>query len=236
MTAFDDLLRLQELDTEMDQLRHRRGTLPQLERRRSLRTELAGARESLEAVATQLRAVRSAQKEAEDHASLLRDKAAEVDRSLYDGTVTAHKELESLQEELASLRARADDLDDRQLELMEEAEPLDAEVAERSGAIASLEDELAAVEAEITVARAEIDAQLEALAPRRDEVAASLPAQLLSAYGPLREGLGVAVARLVAGRCEGCHLEIPSAELEALRRAPDDAVISCPECLRILVR
>ena len=47
---------------------------------------------------------------------------------------------------------------------------------------------------------------------------------------------GVAVARLHGARCEGCHLEIPSAELEEVRRAPADAIVSCPECLRILVR
>ena len=53
----------------------------------------------------------------------------------------------------------------------------------------------------------------------------------------LRRSLGgVGAARLSGARCEGCHLEIPSAELERLRRAPDDAVVNCPECARILVR
>ena len=56
-------------------------------------------------------------------------------------------------------------------------------------------------------------------------------------YEPLRAGLGgVAVARLHGARCEGCHLEIPSAELEEVRRAPADSLVSCPECMRILVR
>ena len=63
------------------------------------------------------------------------------------------------------------------------------------------------------------------------------PIQLLATYSDLRSGLGgVAVARLNGARCEGCHLEIPSAELEGVRRAPEDSLVSCPECLRILVR
>ena len=61
--------------------------------------------------------------------------------------------------------------------------------------------------------------------------------ELLATYEPLRTSLGgVAVARLHGARCEGCHLEIPSAELEELRRAPADQAVHCPECLRILVR
>ncbi len=59
----------------------------------------------------------------------------------------------------------------------------------------------------------------------------------MAAYEPLRSSLGgVAVARLLGSRCEGCHLEIPSAELEDVRRAPEDQIVTCPECLRILAR
>ena len=91
---------------------------------------------------------------------------------------------------------------------------------------------------EITVAVAEIDVELiERTWPRRVASAANVAGELLSAYEPLRAQLGgVAVARLSGARCEGCHLEIPSAQLEAVRRAPEDSVVSCPECLRILVR
>lgn len=237
MTALDDLLAIQDLDTALDQLRHRRTTLPELATLEQLRRELAALTATRDEVAARLHAVRSSQKEAEDHASLLEDKATEVNRSMYDGTVVAHKELESLQEEHASLQHRQGEFEDRALELMEAAEPIEAELATHDAAIAELTARQASVEADLIVARAELDVEIDRLATERAEAATRVPADMLSVYEPLREGLGgVAVARLHGARCEGCHLEIPSAELEEVRRAPADAIVSCPECLRILVR
>ena len=61
--------------------------------------------------------------------------------------------------------------------------------------------------------------------------------ELVATYAALRPRLGgIAIARLVRNRCDGCHLAIPSAELEVVKKAPADAVVHCPECTRILVR
>lgn len=237
MAALDDLLVVQDLDTMLDQLQHRRSTLPQLTERASLRARLETASAERDVVVGRLHTLRSAQKEAEDHASLLEDKAAAVHASMYDGTVVAHKELESLQEEHAALVQRQTEFEDRALELMEEAEPVEAELADRRSQVEGIDSELAAVEADLTVARAEVDVEIDRVRAERDAAAAAVPTELLEAYGPLRDSLGgVAVARLDGARCEGCHLQIPSAQLEQLRRAPDDQLVSCPECLRILVR
>ena len=237
MAALDELLAIQDLDTTSDQLRHRRATLPELATIEQLTTELAALGATRDEVAGRLHAVRSAQKEAEDHASLLEDKAGEVHTSMYDGSIAAHKELEALQEEHAALQQRQAEFEDRALELMEEAEPIEAELAVHDAAIAELASRRAAVEADLVVARAELDVEIDRVTAERAEVAGRVPGDLLSAYEPLRASLGgVAVARLHGARCEGCHLEIPSAELEEVRRAPADAVVSCPECFRILVR
>lgn len=237
MTALDDLLVIQDLDTTLDQLRHRRDTLPELAEIAAIGGELAGARAQRDEVAARLHALRSAQKEAEDHASLLEDKAREVNTSMYDGSVTAHKELEALQEEHAALQHRQGEFEDRALELMEEAEPVESELATHDEAVASLQARLDAVEADLVVARAELDVEIDAVAEQRSVAAAGVSEEMLGVYEPLRASLGgVAVARLHGARCEGCHLEIPSAELEGVRRAPADELVSCPECMRILVR
>ncbi|MDI1290582.1 MAG: C4-type zinc ribbon domain-containing protein, partial [bacterium] len=47
---------------------------------------------------------------------------------------------------------------------------------------------------------------------------------------------GVGAARLHRGRCDGCHMDIPPNEIEALRAAAPDEVLRCEECRRILVR
>lgn len=237
MAALDDLLVIQDLDTTLDQLRHRHANLAELAELEELRRELASVQAARDEVAARLHSVRSAQKEAEDHASLLEDKGREVHASMYDGTVVAHKELEALQEEYASLQRRQGEFEDRALELMEEAEPIEAELHDRDAAVRALAESAADVESRVVVLRAELDVEIDRLSAERATAAAAVPAELLETYEPLRVGLGgVAVARLVGARCEGCHLEIPSAELEEVRRAPVDALVTCPECYRILVR
>jgi predicted nucleic acid-binding Zn-ribbon protein len=181
--------------------------------------------------------IRSAQKEAEDHAALLEDKAAAVNTSMYDGSVVSHKELEALSEEHASLLERQGSFEEQALELMEEADPVEEELAACRAVLDSLDAQIAEVDAALIVARAEVDAETDRVRAERDAAVASVPVDLVDAYEPLRASLGgVAVARLHGARCEGCHLEIPSAQLEQVRRAPEDEIVSCPECFRILVR
>ncbi len=237
MAALADLLAVQELDTAVDQLRHRRATLPVLGSLDQVGRRTAEETAARDEVAGRLHRVRADQKEAEDHAALLEDKARAVDASLYDGSVVAHKELESLQEELAQLRHRQGDYEDRALELMEQAEPIEAELAEHDGILAELRGERDGLDSQLIVENAEIDAELDRLMAERAAAAESVSDELMATYEPLRSSLGgVAVARLLGSRCEGCHLEIPSAELEEVRRAPEDALVRCPECMRILVR
>jgi predicted nucleic acid-binding Zn-ribbon protein len=237
VTRFEDLLALQELDTRLDQLRHRRATLPELQARDDARRALADAEAQVEACDARLRSVRATQREAEDHAELLGDKIDQIQASLYDGSVVAHKELESLQAEQASLRERRATFEDEALAQMELAEPIEEELAALRAHAGELAAALASAEEALTVATAEVDAEIDREQLERDGAAAAVPADLLERYDALRAGLGgVAVARLSGARCDGCHLEIPSAQLEALRRAPEDEVVTCPECARILVR
>jgi len=237
VTSLDDLLTVQELDTKVDQLRHRREHLPE-------RAQLADAQRTLQQVEaaheecnSRLRKVRAAQKEEEDHASLLDDKAAAVQASMYDGSVTSPKELESLQAEHAMLKDHQSQHEDRALELMEEAEPIDAELAQHASRAEEVRADIDRLQGLITVAEAELDVEIDELVAQREQAGAGLPEEIRSAYETLRRQLGgIGAAKLVGARCEGCHLEIPSAQLEEVRHAPADALVTCPECMRILVR
>jgi predicted nucleic acid-binding Zn-ribbon protein len=237
MGSLDGLLDVQTLDTHADQLRHRRETLPEraaLDEALARRTQAA---QQAEVVRGRLHDLRSRQKALEDDAALVEDKAAEVERKLYDGSVQAHKELEAFQADHRMLKARQSELEDGAIELMEAAEPVEAELDALDAAVAEQDREAERLTGAIAGAESTIDAEVDDLAARRQQAAAALPDAVMEAYEQLRRGLGgVGAARLTGARCEGCHLEIPSAELEAVRRAPEDAVVTCPECGRLLVR
>lgn len=237
MGSLDAILSVQDLDTRADQLRHRRDHLPELEPLRAAQAQRAEVTARIEAVAARLHELRAREKALEDEAALVEEKAAAVDRKLYDGSVVAHRELEAFQADHRMLKERQSQLEDEAIALMEEAEPVAEELASLEEQAAGHDAEIARLEAVLADARANIDAELAEVAAERERAAAAVPPEVLAAYEPLRTRLGgVGAARLVGARCEGCHLEIPSAELEAVRAAPADALVTCPECGRLLVR
>jgi predicted nucleic acid-binding Zn-ribbon protein len=230
------LLDLQAHDTAADQQRHRRATLPE-------RTELAELERMLAAIDADAAAVGEArdelarrQKRLEDEAASLAAKAAAEDKRLYSGTVTAVKELQAIQDEITSLQRRQAAIEDDVLELMVELEPLDGQLAgfaKRRGEVGGKADD---VRARLAAAEADLDAELARLDAERADIAAGLPAALLGEYDQLRKRLGgVAVAKLEAGSCRGCHLHLSAVELDRIRKLPADAVVHCEECGRILV-
>jgi len=235
--SLDDLLAVQALDTRVDQLRHRRATLPERGELASAESGRAAAETEAGVVRSRLHDLRSRQKALEDEASLVEDKAADVERKLYDGSVSAHKELEAFQADHRMLKARQSQLEDGAIEVMEAAEPVEAELAALDAAIARAGTEIERLTRAIAGAEAQLDADMADASTERDAAAAGLPTEVVEAYEPLRSQLGgVGAARLLGARCEGCHLEIPSAQLEAVRKAPPEAIVTCPECGRLLVR
>jgi predicted nucleic acid-binding Zn-ribbon protein len=96
---------------------------------------------------------------------------------------------------------------------------------------------LAETEQRRDVAFAEIDADHEKTAQQRSELAGTLPDDLLALYEKVRaSSSGVGAAALHRGRCEGCHLQLNTTDLNRLREAAEDEVLRCEECRRILVR
>jgi uncharacterized protein len=84
---------------------------------------------------------------------------------------------------------------------------------------------------------AEIDAEADKASTQRAELGTSLPSDLVDLYEKIRAGsAGVGAAALHRGRCEGCHLQLNTTDLNRIREADADEVLRCEECRRILVR
>lgn len=231
-----DLLPVQELDTRATQLRYRREHLDLRVELKSAQGELADQVKVLEGISAELKELHKAQKVAEDHASLISDRADAIDRSLYDGSVKDPKELGSLQQELAQLRSNQDNFETRALEIMEEADPVLERLDSARESASGIEGRIGDLEARITVAEAEIDAELAAVAGERSSAADAVDAQMLELYEALRVQLGgIAVAELTGRRCGGCHLELPSAQAEQVRHATEPRSAVCPDCGCLLV-
>lgn len=237
MSELANLLGLQDHDVHLDQLRHRRAGLAERAAVAGLEREQA----ALDAMIAELRdrrdGIARAQKRLEDEVAGLEMKVAAEDKKLYSGTVSAPKELQAIQDEIAALGRRQRHLEDEIIEQMEAAEPLDAQLAGHASTRAELTARLDEATAALRAAEAVIDADVAIEQAARDRAAASVPPGLLAEYDVLRRSLGgVAVARLEGSSCRGCHLQLAAVELERIRKLPADAVVHCEECGRILVR
>jgi predicted nucleic acid-binding Zn-ribbon protein len=92
------------------------------------------------------------------------------------------------------------------------------------------------VQASLAAAETEVDDELATVSAARAALVDAVSPSLLEEYERLRPQYGgVAVARLVNGTCHGCYLTLAPAEVDAIRRAPADALQHCPDCGRLLV-
>lgn len=230
------LLVLQDLDTHIDQELHRKAHLPERSALAELERLIGQARAARSAVASELGEVASRQDAAERELKATEDRVVQVNRRLYGGTVSASRELQAMAEDVEGLKKRASELEDKALGLMEEREPFDSKLASLDGKLAELEERQGDVLERLSAAETEVDAAIAGLGAQHGAAVAAVPQPLLVAYDRLRSRLGgVAVARLVGGRCDGCHLSLPAMELDRIRHQSASSLETCEQCGRILV-
>ncbi len=173
---------------------------------------------------------------AETDVQLVRDRAARNRARLDAGTGTA-KDLQALQHELDSLQRRQSELEDVEIEIMERAEGAEADVTRLEAERAELTAELQAATAARDDALKDYDAERATVAGPRADTVAGVGADLVALYEKIRTQTGgLAAAPLRQRRCGGCQLELNTVEMNRIKAAPDDEVLRCEECRRILVR
>ena len=237
MTVFHDLLQVQEHDTAADRLRHRRDHLPELAELRATEDELARLEADLADIDGKAAESARAQRRLEGELSLLESRITELDAKLYSGVVSATRELQAMQSEAATMRERRAGLEDEVLEAMGAQETIDEQLAGLRLRRDELDARGAKLRAAVAEAQAEVDRELAAEQAARAEAVTAIPADVTALYEQLRAHLGgVAAAPLVNGRCGGCHLALPATEIDRLRKEPADALVRCEQCERILVR
>jgi uncharacterized protein len=234
--ALEALLNLQDTDSAIDALAHKRATLPG-------RAELAEHERSLALVNAQ---ERDAMRVRQAHEARLSDlagevaeivaRAARIDERLRGGQAGSFRDQEAMSIEMGNLDRLRHDLDDEQLVVMEAIEPLESELASLADARKIEDAEIARVRGELSAAESEIDGEIAQHRSRRDAIAVTIPDALRADYERLRARLGgVGVARVIGGMCGGCHLTISATELDHLRHAGEAEVVHCEQCGRVLV-
>lgn len=228
------LLELQEFDTRLQQLDHRLRVLPETARL----AELASASETLRrSVAEQHGALEDAQAElgrVESDVAVV-EARIERDRGRLASTSSV-KDVQALEQELAALARRRDELEEIELVVMEKVEELEVALSSIRLQLEAHEVEVAETTRSRDAAAAAIDGERARVLADRGTVAARVPAELLALYEKQRARYGVGASHLRGGVSSASGVALNATDLGVVRSAAPDDVLLCPDSSAILVR
>ena len=231
MTSAADLFTLQDIDLRRDS---RRALIADIDLRLGETDAVIAAREAV-ATATAIRQSRQQeQRQIETQLEDLDAKTRPLEAKLYDGSVRNPKELADMQHEVEGLKERRRGLDDQGLALLDAAEAATAALAEAEVSLRQAEAGWRTDQAALQAERARAEEQAAALAEERGHWTANMDTGSLGLYENLRQQRqGRAVAPIVRGACDGCHVSLPTYVVQRVRSGT--VLIQCPRCERILV-
>ena len=207
--AYEQILAIQAFDLHVRQLEHRHRSHPIRDQLTALDADIAELDEQLADIAERHHDVERQRKRLEDEAAIMADRRTGIDRKLYGGEVTASKELLALQDEAAMLLSKQTELEDQELELMEALEGVEGERAAASERRREFDERRATIQAELDAELAEVEAEARTMSDHRIEAATAADPALVASYESRKDQFdGVAVARLVNGACDGCHIRL----------------------------
>jgi len=203
-TVFERLLEVQDHDTSVDQLRHRRSALPEQAELATVEARLSVLESRAAEVQTGRDELGVRQAALEEQIEAARARQGELEKRMYGGQVTASRELLAMDEEVKHLKQHISELEDHEIVIMEELEPIDSELETTGAERGGLRQDRERLQATIAAAVIRIDADIESQTAARVAAAATVPPDLLARYERLRTTLsGTGAARLVAGSCSG---------------------------------
>jgi predicted nucleic acid-binding Zn-ribbon protein len=228
-----DLLDLQHVDSEIDRLLESRSSLPELEQYRRAHVHSEAVRLELTDKQHALREIELVLDRTNGELEIAETKVVQQERRLYAGGMSA-KETENMRLDVESLRRQVKDAEDQVLDLLQQKESLEKDLAVVEGRLAELEVDERRLNGEIREAWKKIDADLARREERKATAVTLIDPDLMDLYEELRSRKeGVAVGRLdETGVCGGCHLKLSAAER---RQALEEDPPRCIHCRRILV-
>jgi hypothetical protein len=226
----DELLALQALDNEIGKLTKERDALERGERvERALQVRQARQ----QTAERRLHGLEVEQRNAELELKTLEEKKHETSRKLYEGRVTAPRELQALEMEVGMLDRQRQRLDEAMLRRMDEIETARQGVDAAQSTVDEATKALGIVTRRYEKEAGRIEAELGKLTPERERIAKSLKPETLRRYDDIRKrSHNLAAVRIQNGACGGCRMKVGGALMR--RVLANDQYVYCESCNRFL--
>ncbi len=225
-----NLFRLQQIDSQIDQVRSR---LQQIEVALRDHTAVLEATRLENKKKGAFEAANRVLQQADENVNAQRIKIEQTESTLYGGKVRNPKELQDLQNESVALKRYLDTLEDRQLEALITFEETEIEHKAAAENLARIEEDVKQSNRALTLEQSGLREEITRLNVERESIATPIPQEDYSIYEKLRlQRRGVAVARINNNVCEACGSSLNAALLQAAR-SPNQ-ITRCESCGRIL--
>jgi len=229
LETIEKLLILQDRDRKLLMLREELAHIPV--ERQQLQAKSAHAQSSLEAAKLRVRQLESERKKLELEVEAKKELIGKY--SLQQFQTKKNEEYRALAHEIETCKEAISKLDDRQIELMEQGEAAQKEVAASSQATAEITRTLDSRLADLAGREKNLQKEYSELEANRGELATAVEDSTRNRYERLfkQKGQNVVVG-IQHGVCGGCHRQL-SRQIVVSCQA-DQEITTCPNCGRIL--
>lgn len=230
LPSIEALLRLQERDLRLQNLRKQLERIPR--EQEQAQTRLAQHQQAVEDARAAVNANEIAIKNVELDIGTRRQTVARLKQQQFE--TRKNEEYRALGTEVTRYSAEIDELETKELELMEVGDTLRATLAQAEAAHAAtkkgVDEEVDALEARSKT----FSAQIAELEKERADLAAGIDEDLLSLYDRLLKlrGAPVVVPVSSARQCTGCHVRVTPATMVRVQGGQE--LVNCENCGRIL--
>lgn len=230
MSQISILYRLQQIDSQLDNARI---ALHNIEIKLNDDTLIRSAQEAVDQAEQKHQTELKHLREAENKSYNTRIKIEQSEASLYGGKIQNPKELQDLQNEIASLKRLIGTLEDRELEAMMAVEEVEENLNHVNVALKEIQGNLSEQNASLAGDKSKLLAQLDRLEAERKATLAPISAADLAFYDQLRKiRNGVAVAKISSRACSACGATLTAALVQTIQSTGQ--LVRCPTCGRIL--
>ena len=230
LPEIEKLLVLQDRDRKIRTLKNELKVAP-LERVES-EERLAAALRQLDAVKLKAKEIEVEKKKLEIEAQSKRDMIAKFQTQKFQ--TRKNEEFQAFNNEITRYEGEIRTVEDRELELMEDAEKMKAAVAATDQQTRATKAQVERQLADITAKSAAVATQLQELETERASLAAGLDEDLLDTFDRLFAGKGEAVVPLEHETCMGCHRKVTTQTVVKVKGQRE--IVHCEQCGRILYR
>lgn len=224
------LYRLQQVDSRLSRVNQR---LAEIRALLEDNAELNQARQNLAGGQSREAEAGKTLKLAENETATQRIKLEQAESSLYSGRIQNPKELQDLQNDIASIKRQLAKLEDRELEamLVVEAAQIGLKTAELT--LTQVQGQVISANAGFQSEQTTLKKEFETLNAQRQAILPAIQPADLEHYEALRpKRSGMAVSQVIDNSCEACGSSLTPGYAQSVRTSAQ--LVNCPMCGRIL--